>query len=269
DDHSHHYVNYDYHSHHYYDDHSHTTDYHSTTTSTTTTTPSTTSTMTTTPTTTTTTTPTTTTTTTPTTTSTTTTTPTTTTTTTPTTTSTTTTTPTTTTTTTPSTTSTTTTTSPTTTTTTSTTTSSTTTTSTTASTTTTATSNPPSGGDSICAEVILTHAQPLKTVMSPNYPDYYPDNYHCEFNITAPLGRKVDIYFDVFKVEYSSKCVKDYFQIVGIEKYYGIKICGHKIPKLKLLSKKNYLTVTYHSDGGGKKLKGFKIFATAVKDTSA
>lgn len=43
----------------------------------------------------------------------------------------------------------------------------------------------PPSGPSICAEVVLSAEQDLATVTSPGYPNLYPDDYHCEFNVTV------------------------------------------------------------------------------------
>lgn len=97
--------------------------------------------------------------------------------------------------------------------------------------------------------------------MSPDYPDVYPNDFHCEFNVTAPEGYKVSMFFDTMKIQYKKKCTSDYIQVVGIEKFYGVKMCGTKLPPpwLYFKSTDNYMTLTFHTDSS-MQLKGFKAF---------
>ncbi|KAM6215214.1 cubilin [Rhynchocyon petersi] len=45
---------------------------------------------------------------------------------------------------------------------------------------------------------------------SPNYPDTYPNNTHCEWLITAPAGRAVTVHFYFINIDDPGDCVQNY-----------------------------------------------------------
>ncbi|KAK4328951.1 hypothetical protein Pmani_000697 [Petrolisthes manimaculis] len=162
------------------------------------------------------------------------------------------------------------TTTPTTTTTTTTTEATTTTTTPTTTSTSTTTTTGFTSSPSVCTEVVLTDTDPVRVVTSPNYPILYPNNYHCEFNITAPVGKIVVLIFDSLKVEYKPSCTEDYIQVENLSEVYGVKMCGTKLPTQPvrdiLYSADNYLTMTFHT-GPSVQLKGFKVYAVSSTPT--
>ncbi|KAK8404048.1 hypothetical protein O3P69_000249 [Scylla paramamosain] len=143
---------------------------------------------------------------------------------------------------------------------------STTTTTPTTTTTTTTTTTMTTESPSICAEVLLTEDNVLATVTSPGYPELYPNDYHCEFNVTAPEGWKVVLIFESLKVQYTKRCTDDYVRLVQLDKYHGVQFCGNKLPPpwMDFISFDNFITATFHT-GPTRRFKGFKFIATAIK----
>ncbi|KAF2348079.1 CUB domain, partial [Trinorchestia longiramus] len=130
-------------------------------------------------------------------------------------------------------------------------------------TTTTTTTTTPPPPPVPCKDITLNKEQRIMTFTSPFYPNLYPANYHCDFRITSPEGTRIFMAFETLKVEYTEKCTKDYVQIEGLKDYFGVKMCGTKLPPswMTLVSVTNTVDVTFHSDDA-KQLRGFKMFIT-------
>ncbi|CRL00998.1 CLUMA_CG014207, isoform A [Clunio marinus] len=80
---------------------------------------------------------------------------------------------------------------------------------------------------------IVTNTSMIK---SPDFKEiivegYYPGNMHCDWNITAPAGKKIVIKFEQFLAEYSDYCSHDYVEIFNgsliDEKLRLAKLCGN------------------------------------------
>jgi len=99
----------------------------------------------------------------------------------------------------------------------------------------------------------------IYTLTSPRYPKKYSHNQDCKWVFTATKG-KVKLLFDKFNLEWSSSCKKkDYLFVGNITKYTKTWLCGASIPKkFKLISKKNTMTLKFHSNKSVTK-PGFKV----------
>uniref|UniRef100_A0A4W3K7X0 Cubilin n=1 Tax=Callorhinchus milii TaxID=7868 RepID=A0A4W3K7X0_CALMI len=76
---------------------------------------------------------------------------------------------------------------------------------------------------------------------SPNYPESYPSNYECVWNLIGSPGNRVQLSFISFQIADSSSCDSDYVEIRegnATGQIYG-KFCGTSLPK-------NYTSVTGH-----------------------
>ncbi len=51
------------------------------------------------------------------------------------------------------------------------------------------------------------------TVVSPLYPTDYPANEFCDWIIAAPSGHRLRLEFEVFDVETSPNCTKDFLKV--------------------------------------------------------
>ncbi|KAJ7394693.1 Mannan-binding lectin serine protease 1 [Desmophyllum pertusum] len=112
-------------------------------------------------------------------------------------------------------------------------------------------------------------------IQSPNFPDTYPNNLHCEWNITVPAGHKISIRFTSLDVEYFFQCDYDWISMRSGNSTYG-KFCGSKnktrrthhsqLPKAEyLLSRTNKGTLTFHSDYSNEEpYSGFRAHYIAV-----
>jgi len=49
--------------------------------------------------------------------------------------------------------------------------------------------------------------------MSPRYPDLYPNQLKCGYNISSPASSSVTIIFDVFDIEYGQDCKYDFISV--------------------------------------------------------
>jgi len=116
-----------------------------------------------------------------------------------------------------------------------------------------------------CRDIHLDEEQRVTSFTSPYYPAPYPANYHCNFRITAPKGKRINLSFETLKVQHSDKCIYDYVQIEGLQKYFGVKMCGNKLPPswMTLMSTGNTVEITFHTDGV-KEMRGFKMFVNTI-----
>lgn len=93
------------------------------------------------------------------------------------------------------------------------------------------------------------------TIMSPSFPETYPGNKNCVWEIIAPPQYRITLNFTHFDLEgnnvYQEECEYDSVEVSSklpddILKRHGI-FCGAKLPPL-LTSEGNIMRVTFTSD---------------------
>lgn len=86
-------------------------------------------------------------------------------------------------------------------------------------------------------------------IISPNYPDFYPKDYDCEWQITYSKGYQIYLTFTYFDLVRTDNCRGDY---VLFEEATGVKederYCGYIVRKYPLVSKLNTMVVKFHTD---------------------
>lgn len=71
-----------------------------------------------------------------------------------------------------------------------------------------------------------THTEPNGLILSPKYPDLYPNNVDCQIKIEIDdISSKLAIFFSKFELENSNDCMNDFLQIDS-----GPKFCGQGLP---------------------------------------
>ena len=95
-----------------------------------------------------------------------------------------------------------------------------------------------------------------QVLQSLNYPENYPDFLDCEYEINAPVGKRIQIEFEDFYLENDTSCVLDYVMIqdghASPATYlkFGLrtKICGN-LPKIEAVnSTNNVVVIIFHTD---------------------
>ena len=93
---------------------------------------------------------------------------------------------------------------------------------------------------------------------SPNFPWNYPNSKECEWHITVPWNKKVNLKFIKFDLEQSDNCGYDFVEVKYLTYYYVIrKFCGSQIPSS--ITSSSSLRVRFNSDSGVTK-SGFLAF---------
>lgn len=102
----------------------------------------------------------------------------------------------------------------------------------------------------------------LRTIVSPNYPENYPPNSMCNYTITAPTDSFININFDDFEIEQTSRgCIYDNLTIYKQEEWtFNMILVGSYCGKetLKTLRYKNTVQLIFRSDGYLDK-RGFRL----------
>ncbi|XP_078384782.1 cubilin-like [Oculina patagonica] len=101
------------------------------------------------------------------------------------------------------------------------------------------------------------------TLMSPGYPNDYPNNLDCNYSVPIPHGMAMRMYFHDFIVEYSPTCEFDYLKITNENSETFGLFCGWRYGKSVIVSG-IYAQLTFHSDSAGKQWRGFNISFTIV-----
>ncbi|XP_033110748.1 cubilin-like [Anneissia japonica] len=69
-------------------------------------------------------------------------------------------------------------------------------------------------------------------ITSPNWPlGTYKNLHDCYYNITAPTGSFLSIYFSSFNLEFHANCVFDYLAVYNSSSSEPVKLCGTSIPE--------------------------------------
>ena len=93
-------------------------------------------------------------------------------------------------------------------------------------------------------------------IMSPSFPEPYPENLDCFYYITADPGFILELYFTFFEIEEDDDCDYDYVNVfysdhadptAKVGKYCGI-YPELNVPLRKFISPDRYITVEFHTD---------------------
>ena len=95
-------------------------------------------------------------------------------------------------------------------------------------------------------------------IVSPNYPEHYPNKKDCTWHFTATPGHRIKLYFNDFDLEPSQDCTYDYIAI-----YDGLvsngttlgRFCGSKVPHM-ITSSSNKAHMIFKTDSSVQR-KGF------------
>eukprot|EP00794_Sanderia_malayensis_P016910 gene16910-18616_t len=104
-------------------------------------------------------------------------------------------------------------------------------------------------------------------ITSPGYPENYPANSRCTWDIEVESGKKILISFKKLDIEEDAKCDYDalYIQEKRGRKYKSkLKVCGSKVPR-PFKTTSNVARILFSSDESGEE-SGFKITWTAVSE---
>lgn len=113
-------------------------------------------------------------------------------------------------------------------------------------------------------------------IKSPNFPNTYPNNVHCVWNITVPKGHRIRIRFTVIDIEFFFQCDYDWLSLRSGNSTLG-RFCGSKhktinkhhskLPKEYVISPTNECTITFHSDYSNEEsYAGFRAHYIAVDE---
>lgn len=101
------------------------------------------------------------------------------------------------------------------------------------------------------------HGALFGEIQSPNHPEMYPNDLHCEWNITVPKGFRINITFTIFDLESFYMCEYDWISLRSGNATLG-KFCGSMFPKPNWkhkalpskysISPTNECILTFHSD---------------------
>ncbi|KAG8573749.1 hypothetical protein GDO81_012532 [Engystomops pustulosus] len=106
------------------------------------------------------------------------------------------------------------------------------------------------------------------TILSPNYPNFYPHNRVCEWRITVPEGRRVTLTIDDLRVQDHQDCNNDYVAVYnGYRNQSPLleKLCGYEAPGTAIQSSGNTMKVLFITDGSIAS-GGFQATFTAMED---
>ena len=102
-------------------------------------------------------------------------------------------------------------------------------------------------------------SNPSADVVSPNYPDDYPNKKDCTWHYTATLGHRIKLHFIEFDLEPSQECSYDYIAIFDGTNSNATSLgrfCGSKVPHT-ITSSLNKAFMIFKTDASVQR-KGFK-----------
>lgn len=106
---------------------------------------------------------------------------------------------------------------------------------------------------------------PRGTIMSPNYPDFYPSKKDCIWHFITTPGHRIKLAFDTFEIEAHQDCSYDHVAIYDGDSTDSLMIsryCGSKPPH-PVISSGNQLYMVFKSDSSVQK-KGFSAHHSTV-----
>ncbi|XP_048254450.1 cubilin-like isoform X3 [Haliotis rufescens] len=96
---------------------------------------------------------------------------------------------------------------------------------------------------------------------SPGYPSNYSNNLNCQWTISASVGYEIKVEVVYFNVEYSTACSSDYLLFSDGSTSFAAqlgKYCGRSYITRVVVSSRNYMTITFHTDDSDTAL-GFNL----------
>ncbi|XP_046335124.2 cubilin-like isoform X1 [Haliotis rufescens] len=96
---------------------------------------------------------------------------------------------------------------------------------------------------------------------SPGYPSNYFNNLNCLWTISAPAGYEIKVEVGYLFVKYSPLCSSDYLLFRDGSTSYASRLgkyCGSGYNNREVVSSRNYMTITFHTDGSDTAL-GFRL----------
>ncbi|XP_069787318.1 cubilin [Narcine bancroftii] len=87
------------------------------------------------------------------------------------------------------------------------------------------------------------------SLQSPRFPSRYPDNSHCEWLLEGPMGHYLTVTFEVFSLENTTNCTKDFVEIREYNASGRLlgRHCGNTLPHAMDTSD-NLAYVSFNSD---------------------
>ncbi|CAN9511246.1 unnamed protein product [Ophioblennius macclurei] len=109
------------------------------------------------------------------------------------------------------------------------------------------------------------------SLQSPNFPEPYPHHTKLRWNISAPLGFNIQLFFSHFHLEPSYRCEYDYVQVEASEEVLAL-FCGEEqtdteeVPAQQVISSpRNSLSLLFSSDfSNEERYSGFRAHYSAV-----
>uniref|UniRef100_A0A672H7I5 Mannan-binding lectin serine peptidase 1 n=1 Tax=Salarias fasciatus TaxID=181472 RepID=A0A672H7I5_SALFA len=109
------------------------------------------------------------------------------------------------------------------------------------------------------------------SLQSPNFPEPYPHDAKLRWNISAPPGFSIQLFFSHFHLEPSYRCEYDYVQVEAVEEVLAV-FCGEEqtdteeVPAQRVISSPGHsLSLLFSSDfSNEERYSGFKAHYSAV-----
>ncbi|XP_036448698.1 CUB and zona pellucida-like domain-containing protein 1 [Colossoma macropomum] len=108
------------------------------------------------------------------------------------------------------------------------------------------------------------------SVSSPDYPNNYPDNAHCVWQLSAPAGQRIFLSFVDLELQHCCDC--DYINVYdgsSIASSLLGKLCYNDITLRDFRSSSSYMTVLFRSDGSGVARGFIGFFSSSLPENTA